>query len=502
MHFVLILLLIIFSNNFILFAQPAQIKVYSVDSSHRSQGGVRIPKSTTAGECFIIDKIIIEGNLRTKESIIRRELEIKENDCIPALKADSLLKWERNKIFNLNLFVTTDMYISRNDSTGLSTLYIQVREQFYTIPQPIFDISDRNYNEWIFVHGADLRRVNIGIKLTQRNVFGLNQTMRITVQGGFTNLYDISYDIPYLNKKQRLGMSTFFNYSNNRSVGFATQIDSIRFFPKVNRISLFNPIIRNFFKLGFVFYYRKFFFTRHSLETSFNFNFVDDTIAKLNPQYFLDGRTRQQYVSLKYTLDDDRRDIKQFAHKGRLYRFEIEQLGITPWESQNTTRMFFTHARFIELGKRFLYAFRAKLKVSFPIVQPYLDSRALGFSEDFVRGYDRHPIEGQHYVLYRNSFRFKTFSTLIDLKKLVPIKQFRVIPLDIYLTTFADAGYVSNQNSYSINDLQNFRYSNKLLGCVGFGVNMVTFYNSVLRLELAYTLNGELVPSFFMATDI
>lgn len=479
-----------------------QLKVVSIDSAQRTQGGIRIQAALTPNKCYRIDKIVIEGNRRTKESIIRRELDFKEGDCIPSAKADSLLKWERNKIYNLNLFITADLSIARNDSSGLSTLFIKVREQFYTIPQPILDISDRNYNEWIFVHGADLRRVNIGMKITQRNVLGLNQTLRFNIQGGFTNLFEVSYDIPYLNKKQRTGMSVFCSYSNNRSVGYASRIDTIRFFPEVSRLTLANPIIKNFFRAGFVINYRRYFFTKHSLETGFNYNLVDDTIAKLNPQYFLYGNTTQQYLNIKYTLDDDRRDIKQFAHKGRLYRLEVEQLGFTPWESQQTSRLYLTHSRYFEFGKRFLYATKVKLKTSFPVIQPYTDARALGSGEDFVRGYDRHPIEGQHYVLYRNSFRFKTFSTLIDFKKIIPIRQFRVVPLDFYLTAFADAGYVSNQNSYSTNELGNNRYSNKLLGCLGLGINLVTFYNSVLRLEYSCNLNGEFNPSFFMATDI
>lgn len=465
-------------------------------------GSVRIFSSVSSTKYFYIDKIVIEGNRRTKERIIRRELDFLEGDSILIEKADSLLKWERNKIVNTNLFVTTDLELTRNDTTGFSTLKIIVHEQWYTIPQPILGISDRNYNEWVLTHGADLRRVNIGLKLLQRNIFGLNHTLQFTVQGGFTNFYELGYNIPYLNKKQTLGMGFVVNYSTNRSVGYATFNHKIKFYPEVERITLANPIIKDSYKIGISFSYRKQFYTKHSWESAFIHNRVDDTIAVLNPQFFLKGQSLQQYVYFKYTFEIDKRDIKQFAHKGYYFKIEAEQLGFTPKESQQMSRLTLTYNMHFEIGKRFLFATKIKAKTAFPVLQPYTDFRALSLGEDFVRGYELYPVDGQHYGLVRNSFRFKVYSLLFDFKKLIPIKQFRKVPMDFYITTFADAGYVSNQNSFLLNNFNNTRFSNTMMASWGVGINFVSFYNSVIRLEISRNLAGEWNPRFSMAADI
>jgi outer membrane protein assembly factor BamA len=91
---------------------------------------------------------------------------------------------------------------------------------------------------------------------------------------------------------------------------------------------------------------------------------------------------------------------------------------------------------------------------------------------------------------------------LFDFKKLIPIKQFRKVPMDFYITTFADAGYVSNQNSFLLNNFNNTRFSNTMMASWGVGINFVSFYNSVIRLEISRNLAGEWNPRFSMAADI
>lgn len=440
---------------------------------------------------YFIEKVVIEGNRRTKEKIIRRELKYSENDSIPAAKLDSILLWERNKIFNTNLFVTVDVKLIKNDTNLNAILHIYLREQWYTVPQLVFDVPNGNYNYWLYQLGASLTKVNFGAKLFQRNCFGRNQTLRLTLQAGFTRNIDVSYEIPYINKKQTLGIIVYTSVSNNRNLNFATvdnkwkSLDSSSY---GDFSYLQNRVNRESFRVGFGFNYRPAFFTSHFFELAYYHNTISDTIAKINPEFFMNGQTKQRYFYLHYALNDDHRDVRQFALKGYVSRIDVEQLGITPFETQNITRITATHARYYPLTKRFSYAGRIKAKVSFPDIQPFVDFRALGGGQDLVRGYDIYQIDGQHYFLWRNSLRFRVFSKLFDLGKLVFIRQFRHIPIDIYLSLFSDAGYVANRSIVSTEFFNNKRFSNIPLGSVGVGLNIVTFYNSVFRLE--YSING------------
>jgi len=438
-----------------------------------------------------ISEIKIIGNKRTKESIIYRELAIKAGDQISLLNSKSLLKAERNKIFNINLFtvvtVTLDSIINQK-----ANVIINVKEQWYTIPAPIISFADRNFNEWWFQRGRSLKRVNYGMRFYQRNCRGRNETFKIIAQGGFTNQFEMSYDIPYLDKKQRLGMRFGGGYSNNKQIAFATENHKLKFANIEN-------FIRHNYKLGVSLRYRKGFFINHTFETQFYRNFINDTVAKLNPDYFLNSNTFQQYLGAKYGFVYDKRDVRQFANKGTFIKIDFEHLGFLKSDDINLTSISGTYSKYIPISKKIFLAHRFKLKASAPNLQPWTHFNSLGYSEDFVRGYWQYAIDGQHYVLLRNSFRYKFFSTIFDLKKYMPVNQFRSIPIDIYFNVFADGGYVSRTNPQVFS---NQRLSNQLLTGTGVGLYIVTFYDSVVRFEYSLNHLNERTFSLGFISDI
>ncbi|MDX2196344.1 MAG: BamA/TamA family outer membrane protein [Cytophagales bacterium] len=433
---------------------------------------------------YTLEQVIIEGNKRTKPTIIRRELAYKEGDLVPAAAADSLMKWERNKIFNTNLFVTVDVKLIRHDSNATADIHIKVHEMWYTIPQPIFEQADRNLNELIFIYGLDVSRLNYGIRLLQRNCRGRNETLKFTFQAGYVNNYEVSYDIPYINKKQTIGISPVVSYSDGRKLMAYTQNHLLKEFmlPDTSKV-------RFAYRAGLSIRYRPHYFTNHNFEMYYNYGHISDSLARhVNPDYYLQQRNTVRYFSSKYTFTYDTRDRKQFAHKGLYLNIELEQLGFTNIDSIHLTRLFVTHNRYFELGKRFLYAYKIRTKLSAPVIQPYAESRAMGDrnKEDFVRGYEIFVTEGQHYFLNRNSLRYRVFSTILDFKKIIPIRQFRVVPVDTYITLFADWGYVARNDVYAPM-YGNYFLANRLIGSMGAALNIVSYYNTVVRLECSFT---------------
>ena len=124
--------------------------------------------------------------------------------------------------------------------------------------------------------------------------------------------------------------------------------------------------------------------------------------------------------------------------------------------------------------------------MSGPKRQPYLQTIGLGYRNDLVRGYELYVIDGQDYALIKNELKFRLFSIQKHFDW-IPIKQFNTIPLAAYLNTFADAAYV--QNKYP--ELSNTRLGNKALYGAGAGLDLVTFYNIVARMNLTFNANGE-----------
>jgi hypothetical protein len=114
----------------------------------------------------------------------------------------------------------------------------------------------------------------------------------------------------------------------------------------------------------------------------------------------------------------------------------------------------------------------------------------LGYSRRIVRGYEIYVIEGQNYILNKTTIKKRIFSRVYNINGM-PIRQFRHLPISIYLKTYGDLGYVKNYSNYEISS----RMANKLLTGFGGGMDIVASYDAVLRLE--YSFNGEGESGFF-----
>jgi outer membrane protein assembly factor BamA len=152
-----------------------------------------------------INRILIIGNKRTRDQIISRELSLKTSDTVRFYKLPEILSLDKRKIYNLRLFNTVTIR-SLEMSYNTIDLLVEVDERWYTWPIPIFELSDRNFNEWWQNYNHDFGRVNYGLRLEQYNCRGRNETLKLTAQFGFAQRYELSYVIPYLDKRQKQGL--------------------------------------------------------------------------------------------------------------------------------------------------------------------------------------------------------------------------------------------------------------------------------------------------------
>ncbi|MEZ4900482.1 MAG: hypothetical protein R2822_01290 [Spirosomataceae bacterium] len=49
------------------------------------------------------------------------------------------------------------------------------------------------------------------------------------------------------------------------------------------------------------------------------------------------------------------------------------------------------------MAKQLFFSFSTKVKISTPALQPFLQTRGLGYGTDLVRGYELYVIDGQHF---------------------------------------------------------------------------------------------------------
>ncbi|MBX9852471.1 MAG: BamA/TamA family outer membrane protein [Cytophagaceae bacterium] len=421
-----------------------------------------------------INKILIVGNKKTKSRIITRELSFKEGDSIAANKLSEEITKSRNRVFNTNLFTNTEIQIIDKGSR-YRDVAVMVKERWYIYPIPIFELADRNFNEWWQERDRDPKRINLGILYVQKNMRGRNETLRAKFQLGFTKKFELLYFFPYIDKKQRIGMTLDFSYIINKQIYYKTANHKLIYFDG-------NEYIRDKFRSGIIFSYRKKFYQSHHVGISYYQNVVADTILKLNPIYMRSGNL-QRYFYLRYTFINDLRDITYYPLKGSYLKLEAEKLGLGIFKDINQVNFNMEASLFRPVAKKLFLAAGIKQKVSFPIVQSYINVRALGYDKDYVSGYELYVIDGQHFSLTKINLKYQLFSNMK--KHPAEIKPTQLVPIAVYLKAYADGGYV--QDKY----INIGKLSNKLLMGGGLGLDIVSYYDFVMRMEYSYNISRE-----------
>jgi outer membrane protein assembly factor BamA len=440
-----------------------------------------------------INRILIIGNKRTRDQIISRELSLKTSDTVRFYKLPEILSLDKRKIYNLRLFNTVTIR-SLEMSYNTIDLLVEVDERWYTWPIPIFELSDRNFNEWWQNYNHDFGRVNYGLRLEQYNCRGRNETLKLTAQFGFAQRYELSYVIPYLDKRQKQGLILNFEFGALRNLAAQTIDHKIRFLPTDSTV-LFdgNPILRNSIQAQATYTYRKSFFETHSFSVGYRANDIFDQVAVYNPNYFNNTTNKQKYTMLSYAFRSEHRDVVMYPLNGYQFSAHIQKNGLG-WEGEvNQWILNLTHAYHHDLKKGYNLSNFCSLYLSDPMRQPYNLLGALGYQRQIVRGYEVYVIEGPKFFVNKTTFKKKIYSSASRWENM-PLEQFKHVPFTIFWKAFADFGYVQNYINYEEKN-QNTRLSDKLLAGAGTGVDIVLPYDIVFRLE--YTFTREATQGFF-----
>lgn len=438
----------------------------------------------------LIDKIFIVGNKLTKPPIILRELDILEGEIYYLKDLREVLKENENKIFNTQLFVTVDIQVLELSENKVDIL-IEVTERWYTFPIPIFSLADRNFNDWWENQDADLSRVNYGLRFYQHNVRGRNERLKAVAQFGYTKKFELSYAVPYINKAQKNGLILYAGYAENKNIAYRTLDHRLVFQDS-------EEVLRESIAGEATFTHRASFYNSHFFTLGFQKNEIHDTIAALNPNYFLDGRTSQRYFSLNYIFRSDHRDIRAYPLNGSFFEIEAQKLGLNIFDDINQFEATASYARYFDLNNDFYLASSFTGSTSVPRRQPYINFQGLGYSREFLRGYELYVIEGQSFAYNKTTFKRLLISGESNISSVMPLEQFQTIPFKIYLKAYFDSGIVGNNIFYP----DNTRLTNEFIYGGGVGLDIVTFYDFVFRIEYSINKEGEKGFFFHFKSDI
>jgi len=431
---------------------------------------------------YIIHSITFKGNKITRDRIIQRELLFKENDTIAAGEFDKVLDQSRKNLMNTSLFnfVTIDQIPV--DGSQKIDIKIEFLERWYVWPVPILEFADRNFNEWL--KKRDWNRLNYGMFLTWNNFRGRREKLVVYTRFGYDEKYQLSYQIPYVNRKQTIGMGVAGGFSQNHEIAYNSFNNKEVYYKNEHAYPQ-----REFYSYAEM-YYQKEIHNKQWFKLQFTQLHVSDSILIRNPDYNYGNTNLNRYLTFYYQFRSDHRDYRQYPLSGYYFDAQLDKKGLGLFDDPtvNSLAIKSNIREYLRIKGKFYWASGLTAKVSPFWHQPYYYLEGLGYGRDFVRGYEYYVVDGRHYGLLKNNLKFELVGQRVQEFKFIPTDKFNKLYYAFYLNAFIDLGYTFDPR----NDANIFNpLSNEWLTGYGIGLDFVTYYDFVLRIEYSFNKMGE-----------
>ncbi|MCK5372274.1 MAG: BamA/TamA family outer membrane protein, partial [Cyclobacteriaceae bacterium] len=310
-----------------------------------------------------VDKVFIIGYKKTKEHIIRRELSIFDGQLLPRSELEEAIQADKRRLMNTKLFLSVDINVIDLSEEKVDII-IRVSERWYFFPIPIFQLADRNFTEWWVNQNADFSRVDWGIKLRHFNFRGRREILNLTAQFGYTKLFRLSYLFPYIDKKQKLGLSFYGGYATNKNIAYKTMAHRQQFLDS-------EDVLRERWNGGVSLRFRPDFYSSHSFGVHYSSVNIADSVIEYNPNYFCDGSNHQSYFALSYDFTWDFRDFVSYPLSGAYLKIRADKIGLGIYDDVNILSANVRYSRYFDLGNSFYFGSNITAHVSTPSEQPY-----------------------------------------------------------------------------------------------------------------------------------
>ncbi|MEO6290911.1 MAG: POTRA domain-containing protein [Ginsengibacter sp.] len=419
-------------------------------------------------------KIIVTGNKKTKSYIILREMQVKPGDSVIISRIPDELDKARSFIYNTTLFVDVNVSALIVNAQEFDII-VHVIERWYIFPIPVFQLADRSLNEWVDKHNADLNRVSYGIRFIHRNVSGRNDQFSINVINGYTRNISLNYRAPYSNPSLTEGVLVDGGYYQSREIPVLTTAQNdIFYFRK-------DDFVRNEWFARGAYLSRKGLTKRETFSLSFHHIRVDDSVIsqQYNPGYFNSKSTTQNFPEMEYKLQYINVDNILYPLKGFTSSFILNKRGLQLKDNINRLSLKAGYSVYFAHLNKWYSSLKFSGEIKLPFTQPFVNRRAIGYGEDYLRGYELYVIDAAASAYAK--FDLKKQVIRFNIPTLLNSKTYNKIPFRIYAKSFADLGYAYIQQQF------NTRLNNKVLCSGGIGIDAVTIYD--LKLSIEFSLN-------------
>jgi len=418
---------------------------------------------------FVVKSISVLGNGITKDKIILRELPFAAGDSVLICDTAKLALQAEQNLVNTSLFHFASVVFSDSGK-----VLVQVTERWYIWPMPFFNIEERNFNVWL--RDMSLEKVTYGLYVYHENFRGRKEYLKFLFKTGYNQIYGLSYSKPYIDKRQNWGISAAAGFEASHSTAFMVA-DHEPATLKLPDEYVYSGVFSSVATTRRVGIYQL-----HKFSLMYESTHFADSLLVLNSQFAPSDLWSRFSVNYQYRYDF--RDNKNYPLNGWYTDAELNFGGLLTLSGKSDQQFYLksTSRKYFQLIGPLYFATGATLYFSLKEGNTFASAGFMGYGNDFVRGYQYMVIPMSHFLIHRNNLKFIVLPQKIVRIPFVKTSKFNRAPLALFANVFFDQGW-SEQSAFSPGNTLAGQY----LTGYGIGIDLVTYYDKVFRLE--FTMN-------------
>lgn len=420
-----------------------------------------------------IGSIRVEGNVKTKDYIILRELPFHQGEVVAKDSLQEYYKIAEHQLTNTSLFMEAKVTAQMLDSNK-ADIVVQVKERWYLFPLPYFRWVDRNFSEWMHNSHFSLSRVNYGVNFRQSNFTGNNDKLVVSLITGYTHQVALRYQFPYIDKSLKWGVGAGLQYYTQKEVNYNTGDNKQLFYSS-------NNVLREGFRFNVNSSFRKNLFERHIFQVGVGQEKVPDTVLLLNSHLLPTLNGKMNYFDISYNYIKSKFDYNAYPKKGNgtevgiMQRFALNAM-LTSFQFRKTKAQPINE-------NNFLY-FESNSLLKILPNQNYTDLRLMGYGNMQMSGLEYYVIDGNAGSLLKASWHHSLGSFTV--KNIVAKKILPEVTYHFWLKAFVNTGYVYSEKALNQNKL-----NNTLLKTAGLGLDIISIYDFVFKIDYSINQLGQ-----------
>ena len=425
-------------------------------------------------DSIVIKEIHMNGNHRTKDKIILREVEFSVGEQISKHNFESVLKKSKENLLNTSLFNFVEISYHVDTLDLKYVIKINLVERWYILPYASIRSAEENINTWWLYKNPS--HLSVAMTLVDFNFRGRREQLVVKTNIGFDRSFGFSYTMPYINRSKTWGLQVNTSYGNYKEMIVGVKDMEYEFFRDYE-----STLFQNY-SVGFAAIWRPFFRTTQQ----FNLDLVNADFSKKiidkNPQIIPNSKLK--YLIFTSKLKIDNRNNRIYPTEGSYADLIFIQKGLNLLPDENTiqTKIEINVRFFQKLHKHLFWASGIQAFIAKQDANTHFFGEELGNYQNELRAYEHYRIPIDEAIICKNNLKFEILPKTVKKIPFIKTESIGKIHYAIYLNTFFDGALIKPNQQRNVlmqrkNLKSNFLYSS------GVGLDFVTYYDMVFRFE-------------------